>query len=152
MRPATCNRMDLMHIVFSNGVLGAEVMLFLRSLKDSHGFYFEEVRTYMADWRCPWIQKLEPADCFNVHRASAKPALWIALAPKGCPKCAWKVKGCTPSCWVAKMGRLPKQGEHYVIARGFNRRVCSSGVNRQMPLAAVSTAKCVPVPFLACIR
>ena len=152
MRPATCNRMDLMHIVFSNGALGAEVMLFLRSLKDSHGFYFEEVRTYMADWRCPWIQKLEPADCFNVHRASAKPALWIALAPKGCPKCAWKVKGCTPSCWVAKMGRLPKQGEHYVIARGFNRRVCSSGVNRQMPLAAVSTAKCVPVPFLACIR
>ena len=42
--------------------------------------------------------------------------------------------------------------EHYVIARGFNRRVCSSGVNRQMPLAAVSTAKCGPVPFLACIR
>ena len=42
VRPATCNRMDLMHVVYSNGVLAAEVMLFLRSLKDSHGFYFEE--------------------------------------------------------------------------------------------------------------
>ena len=68
VRPATCNRMDLMHVVYSNGVLGAEVMLFLRNLKVSHGYYFEELREYMADWRCPWIQRLKPADCFNVHR------------------------------------------------------------------------------------
>ena len=71
VRPATCNRMDLMHVVYSNGVLSAEVMLFLRRLKDCHGFYFEEVRKYMANWRCPWIQKLKPADCFNDHRENS---------------------------------------------------------------------------------
>jgi hypothetical protein len=42
--------------------------------------------------------------------ASAKPDFWLALAPKGCPKCAYAVKGCTPSCWKERLGRLPKPG------------------------------------------
>ena len=92
-----------------------------------------------------------PAKPLLKRPAAAKPDLWLELAPNGCAKCRW-IKGCTPSCWRDRLGREPKRGEHYVIARGFNRRVCSSGVNRQMPLAAVSAAKCVPVPFLAYIR
>ena len=42
--------------------------------------------------------------------ASAKPDFWYALAPKGCPKCAYAVQGCTPSCWKERLGRLPKPG------------------------------------------
>ena len=42
------NRFDPMHVVFSNGILTLELMLFLRSMKTTRGWYFEEVRRCAA--------------------------------------------------------------------------------------------------------
>ena len=44
VRPATSNRFDAMHVVFSNGILGLEVMLFLRDSLAAEGIYFASVR------------------------------------------------------------------------------------------------------------
>jgi hypothetical protein len=44
----TCS--DPMHILFSNGLLAAEVMLFMKSMKQSVGAYFADVRENATQW------------------------------------------------------------------------------------------------------
>ena len=55
VHPATNNRFDPMHVIFSNGILGLEVMLFLRSARKAHGMYFAQVRAHFAEtqWTSP---------------------------------------------------------------------------------------------------
>ncbi len=50
VEPATVITFDPMHILFSNGLLNAEVMLFLGWLKDFVGGSFENVREFGKDW------------------------------------------------------------------------------------------------------
>lgn len=72
VKPATCNRFDAMHILYSSGVLSQEVMLLLNAVKDKHGYYFKELREFLAPWRYPKARvHNSPADVFNVHRESS---------------------------------------------------------------------------------
>ena len=69
IKPATCNRVDVMHVIFSNGVLAAEVMLFLQALNEKHGFYFKAVRDFLAPWRASKVRmENRPDDAFSTSR------------------------------------------------------------------------------------
>jgi hypothetical protein len=69
VKPASGTRVDAMHIVYSNGVLNAEIMLFLQSLKEKHGFYFQELRDFLQPWAFSKTRNAgAPADCFNERR------------------------------------------------------------------------------------
>ncbi len=53
IKPASSNRFDIMHIVFSNGALSLEIYLFLQATKRSRGIYFKNVREHFGQkqWR-----------------------------------------------------------------------------------------------------
>ena len=46
-KPATTTRVDPMHILFSNGLMGSEAMRFLHALNHAHGYYFKALREYL---------------------------------------------------------------------------------------------------------
>ena len=46
-----------------------------------------------------------PAGAKKRPAATAKPAWQLRARPTGCPKCAWGVPGCTPSCWKKRNGK-----------------------------------------------
>jgi hypothetical protein len=49
LSPSQITMYDPMHIIFSCGILGSEIMLCMRSMKDSVGAYFADVRAFLAE-------------------------------------------------------------------------------------------------------
>ena len=71
-KPASSVRVDPMHIVYSNGVLSSELMLFMRAMKEQHGFYFAALREYLEHWRfSSQFTHQAPKDMFNEHRENS---------------------------------------------------------------------------------
>ena len=71
VKPSTVNRGDPMHIIFSNGILGFEIMLLLSACKQHYGVYFEQLRDDLQAWSFPRLRGSSPADCFNEHRENS---------------------------------------------------------------------------------
>ena len=73
-KPSTSHRFDALHVLFSNGLLGAECMLFLKAAKQHCGKFFGDFRSY-ADrmaWRSPGTVK--PQGVFSVGRERSSDA------------------------------------------------------------------------------
>lgn len=68
VRPRS-NTFDPMHILYANGIVNSEVMLFLHDAKEEHEVTFTEVRTSLQDWSYPksWVYT-PPAAAFSAHR------------------------------------------------------------------------------------
>ena len=68
--PASCTRVDPMHVVFSNGILNTEIALILNRAKQHHGVKFSHLREYLAGWKFAFFVKRQsqPADLFNTAR------------------------------------------------------------------------------------
>ena len=58
-RPSSHTVFDVMHILFSNGLVGSEIMRFMKRMKSEVGAYFHEVRQYSAEkgWKPERIQE-----------------------------------------------------------------------------------------------
>ena len=70
----TSNRFDVQHILFSNGLLGFELMRFLESAK-IHEVRFAEVRQHFEDmqWLQPKGRKVNLASVFSDNREKSSP-------------------------------------------------------------------------------
>ena len=68
IKPATTNRNDAQHVLYANGLVGAEMALFLRSTKEEYGKYFKEVRAEMQEWHHPTAWHTPPKACFSEAR------------------------------------------------------------------------------------
>jgi len=71
VKPASSNRFDVMHILFSNGCVGKEIAYFLHAAKAAHGVYFKELREYMKEWNYPSAWFTPPAQCFSEARENS---------------------------------------------------------------------------------
>jgi hypothetical protein len=57
IRPASTNTYDVMHILFSNGLVGTEMMLFFKNMREEVGAYIKDVREVVAEAR--WLPATE---------------------------------------------------------------------------------------------
>jgi hypothetical protein len=67
-KPSTCHRFDPLHVIFSNGLLGSEIMLFMKESKQHMGVYFAHFREYAERvcWQSPGLTK--PQNVFSPAR------------------------------------------------------------------------------------
>ena len=67
-KPATCHRFDPLHVIFSNGLLGSELMLFMKTAKVHCKVYFPQFREYAerASWKS--TGGVKPQDVFSAAR------------------------------------------------------------------------------------
>ena len=74
-KPSASHRYDPLHIIFSNGLLPAEIMLFMREARQQTGKYFGDFRAYAAEgmgWQTSAQAKVLAA--FSPHREKASDA------------------------------------------------------------------------------
>ena len=80
-KPSASHRYDPLHIVFSNGLLPAEIMLFMKEARRQTGKYFGDFRAYASEgagWQCEGYVKVLAA--FSPHREKASDASLKASA------------------------------------------------------------------------
>ena len=67
-KPSSSHRYDALHVLFSNGLLAAELMLFMKLAKQHTGKYFASFREYCerAEWHSPGTVK--PQGVFSAAR------------------------------------------------------------------------------------
>ena len=74
-KPSASHRYDPLHVIFSNGLLPAEIMLFMKEARQHTGKYFADFRAYAAEgmgWQCAGNAKVLAA--FSPHREKASDA------------------------------------------------------------------------------
>ena len=73
VRPASVNTFDIMHILYSQGLVGYTMFLFLQETKWHHDVYYPEVEAYLKDAWC-WHRlgtHASPSEVFNKTREKA---------------------------------------------------------------------------------
>ena len=74
-KPSSRHRYDPLHVIFSNGLLPAEIMLFMKEARQQTGKYFGDFRAYAAEgmgWQCAGKAKVLAA--VSPHREKASDA------------------------------------------------------------------------------
>jgi len=69
VKPASTTTFDPMHVLFSNGLLSSEIMLFMRKMKESTGAYFADVRAFheASQWMPSKLQAFSEVRERNSH-------------------------------------------------------------------------------------
>jgi len=86
IKPSTSNRFDPMHVIWSNGTLNLEIMLFMEALLKKRKLSFSDLTTYAS--QCGWttLQEVPPrlqrdvCRCFHKDRVAASHELLKASA------------------------------------------------------------------------
>ena len=89
VKPTTANRNDAQHVLYANGLVGAEIALFLHSTKEEYGVFFKDVRAEMQEWHHPTAWHNPPKACFSEAREKSCHEFLKASASKllGMYKC-----------------------------------------------------------------
>ena len=70
-KPSASHRYDALHILFSNGLLGAELMYFLNDAKRHVGVYFAAFRVYAERSNWQSVGTVRPQKVFSASRESS---------------------------------------------------------------------------------
>ena len=70
-KPSTSHRYDALHVLLSNGLLGAEIVLFFKYAKQHARVTFAHFREYSELWRWEPTCRYSPKTVFSAHREKA---------------------------------------------------------------------------------
>ena len=70
-KPCTSHRYDALHVLLSNGLLGAEIVLFFKEAKRHARVTFVHFREYSELWQWLPMRRYSPRTIFSAHREKA---------------------------------------------------------------------------------